>query len=175
MKNEYYSAGAGEGSGGDISITDMIHYSGSWIWRAVEALAGGQDFSSDPKWVANRLNITVDAAKDALEGLVRIGLLKEIDGKLMCNPGHTFTTEAKIDRSDLFQIHSKISAQISEKLTSRDAYTNTIILSNKAQMNDFYKKVNQLINELHEKSNQDSGNDMIFGLEFSLTRLSREK
>lgn len=40
----------------------------------MDALSQASDFNPDPKWTADRLNISADVAKDALEGLVRIGV-----------------------------------------------------------------------------------------------------
>jgi hypothetical protein len=55
------------------STEDIKMYLESWIWRAVESLITARDFEPSPRSIAYRLNISVEQAVDALEGLQRLG------------------------------------------------------------------------------------------------------
>jgi hypothetical protein len=172
---EGYTSGENPAPKNDISTSDLIHFSGNWIWRAVEALAQSKDFNSNPAWISDRLNISAEAAKDALEGLERIGLLRKDGESIIGNPAHVYSNSDKLDRSDLYEIHNKMKSQIDSKMNSRQAFSNTILLSNKKYVSEFYEKFISAVDELNSKSSQDSSCSEVFAFELSLARLSREK
>ncbi len=53
------------------SGSDLQNWAGNWIWRAVQTLVRAPDFNASPKWIAARLNISIEKAVDALEGVER--------------------------------------------------------------------------------------------------------
>ena len=53
----------------------LDNYSGNWIWRAVECLVKSKDFNPSPKWIADRLSISIENAVDAIEGLEKLRLI----------------------------------------------------------------------------------------------------
>jgi uncharacterized protein (TIGR02147 family) len=59
-------------------------YHESWYIPAVRELASRPGFRADPKWLARQLRprITVREARQALDTLLTLGLLHEVDGKL---------------------------------------------------------------------------------------------
>lgn len=172
MKQDAYSAGS-TATKNDISISDLIHYSSSWTWRAVEALSHSKDFNADPKWIADRLNVSAEVAKDAFEGLLRIGLLKKTESGYDGIDVTHYVGEDQLERSDLYQIHSKLKSQINDRQTSRDCFANGVFLSNKKHIGDFYSKFNNLLNELQVNSAKDETCTEVYGLELSFSRLSR--
>lgn len=171
-----FTAGEQTASKKNIATSDLIHFSGNWVWRAVEALVQAKDFNPDPVWIANRLNISAEAAKDALEGLVRIGLVTiSPDGAHQSRQELIDVACNDLERSDLFQIHGKIRNQLSEKMTHRDAFSNAIVLTKGKYVNEFYRKFSDLVDELVQKSANDVESSDIFALELSLARISRTK
>ncbi len=174
MKQDAFTAG-GTTTSNDISISDLVHYCSSWTWRAVDALSQAQDFNADPKWISDRLNISVEVAKDALEGLIRIGVLVKSGDTYTSQDVFSFADEEQLERSDLYQIHSKIKAQVSERLSVRDCFANGIVLSNKENIRNFYNKFSALMADLNASSLNDSTCTEVYGLELSLSRLSRER
>ncbi|MBS1972206.1 MAG: DUF4423 domain-containing protein [Bdellovibrionales bacterium] len=170
-----YTAGEQTATKKNIATSDLIHFSGNWVWRAVEALVQAKDFNPDPVWIADRLNISAEAAKDALEGLVRIGLVTVTTDGIQSRAEFIEANCNDLERSDLFQIHSKIKNQISEKMTHRDSYSNAIVLTKGKYMNEFYRKFSALVAELAEKSAEDKESNEVFALELSLARISRTK
>lgn len=177
MKNiEGYTAGENTTAQKNISASDLIHFYGNWVWRAVEALVQARDFNPSPSWIADRLNISAEAATDALEGLLRIGVIKKTGEIYRTSTQFQYIGDTALDRSDLFQIHSKVKDQISSKLKSRDCFSNAILLSSRANVAEFYKKFCVLVEELNSNANiEDDATDVgVYGLELSLSHLSRE-
>jgi len=65
----------------DEDLKDLIN---EWYYSGIVCLAEMKDFNEDPRWIAERLNISVVQAELALAGLQRIGFLKRNDkGKLV--------------------------------------------------------------------------------------------
>lgn len=172
---EGYTAGENMTAQKNISTSDLIHFCGNWVWRAVEALVQSPDFNPNPAWIADRLNISAGAAKDALEGLERIGMIKVTADGYKNNAEHFYANCNDLDRSDLFEIHNKMKSQIDSKLTSRSSFSNTILLTNKKHIEGFYKKFAAAVAELNRQSAEDAGCDEVFAFELSLARLTREK
>lgn len=62
---------------------DHFHLISDWYHSAILSLSETKDFSSEPTWIAKRLNIKVLEAKSALERLERLGLMeRDARGKL---------------------------------------------------------------------------------------------
>lgn len=170
-----YTSGENTASQIQLSTSDLIHFCGNWIWRAVDALVASKDFNSDPTWVADRLNISVEAAKDALDGLERIGRIKKSETGLVANAEFSNFDNVDLDRSDRFEIHNKIKDQITSRITSRDSYCNLVLLSSRGNVSDFYDGFCRLVEEFAAKSDADETSTEVFGMELSLARLSREQ
>lgn len=170
-----YTAGENTAAKKDISTSDLIHFCGNWVWRAVEALVQAKDFNPDPAWIADRLNISAGAAKDALEGLERIGMIVRKGEAIAGSPALENFDFAEVDRSDRFEIHNKIKDQISAKITSRDSYLNAVILSSPESIKEFYVGFCNLVEELNKKNIESGNANDIYAMEMSLARLTREQ
>jgi len=172
---EGYTSGENTAAKNDISTSDLIHFCGNWIWRAVEALVQAKDFNPNPAWIADRLNISAVAASEALEGLERIGMIVKTEGGYVGSEVLAQYKGGSIDRSDRFEIHNKIKEQISNRTTSRDCYANAVFLSSKVDINDFYKKFCGLVEELNNKALSEGTGAEVYAMELSLARLTREQ
>jgi len=62
----------------------MFAYLSNWYYPATRELALRADFVADPAWVASRLQprITRTQARDALETLFALGMLRRVDGRV---------------------------------------------------------------------------------------------
>lgn len=174
MKQDAYSTGS-TGDIASLSVRDLVHFCSSWTWRAVEALIQSPDFKSSPQWIADRLNISVEAAKDALDGLQRLGIVKINDDKISGTAELLKYETGLLERSDAYHIHTKIRDQITARMSSRDCFANTILLSNRENIEDFYEKFAALVGDLHEKSLNQGTSQEVFAIELSFARLTREQ
>lgn len=73
------------------------------------------DAEADPKWFAKRLEISVQAAKDAIERLIDFGLLEAVDGKLRQTQVHLATPSGVPSRA-LREHHSQIISKANEAI-----------------------------------------------------------
>lgn len=64
-----------------------------WHHFAILSLMSTKDFQSSPEWIAERLGIPLDLVSPSLERLERIGLIKNLNGKYVKQPGSLTTTE----------------------------------------------------------------------------------
>jgi len=60
--------------------TDYFKLIEGWHHFAILELSTMQDFESQSKWISKKLGITMNEAEIAIERLIRVGLLEEIDG-----------------------------------------------------------------------------------------------
>lgn len=171
---EGYTSGENTTPLNNISTSDLIHFYSNWIWRAVLTLVDAKDFSADPAWIADRLNISTSAAKDALEGLERIRLIVKAEESIKSAADFLYTQEGEVDRSDCFYIHTKIRDQIADRMKVKDCFSNLIFLSNKELIDKFYDKHNALIEELN-KEGLESGCKDVYAFELSFSKLTREQ
>lgn len=82
------------------SIADPIHF-------ALLSLVETDDFQSTPKFIAARLGISAVEARAAIERLVRVGLLKNNEGKITLANSPGLTTTHDIQSSALQHAHAK--------------------------------------------------------------------
>lgn len=169
-----YTAGENTAAKKDISASDLIHFCGNWVWRAVEALVQAKDFNPEPAWIADRLNISASAAKDALEGLERIGMIMKVNNSYRTNAELSYHQASDIDRSDLYYVHTKIRDQIAERMNTKDCYSNLFFLGNKELISKFYNKFSTLIEELN-KDGLEAGCTDVYAFELSFSKLTREQ
>lgn len=88
-----------------LSAADFSRIS-DWYFFAIMALADTVDFQSDPRWVAERLNITRGQAREALLTLTEVGLL-QYENKVY-SPTHTdIETESDIPSEELRESHKQ--------------------------------------------------------------------
>jgi len=175
MKHVYgYTSGENTAPLKNISTSDLIHFCGNWVWRAVYAIIDAKDFNPDPAWIADRLNISMGAAKDAIEGLERIEAVAIVDGSYKSVSDFAYGQVSEIERADQFYIHTKIRDQIAERMKTKDCFSNLIFLSNKDLINKFYSKFSVLIEELNSEGLEAECKD-VFAFELSFSKLTREQ
>lgn len=62
---------------------DQFHVMKDWYYFAILNLTYTDGFNNDPEWIASRLNLKVEQVSEAIDRLIRLGLLKtDIQGKL---------------------------------------------------------------------------------------------
>lgn len=111
-------------------LSDRAMYLQNVIWRGLEALIDSPDFEASPRWISKKLNTSVEKAVDALEGLVRLGILQRT--------GDTYTKKAKdlyyfgpnqMSRDELLLVHKRLAQQTLTKLESSSMFSNWFFLA----------------------------------------------
>ncbi len=67
---------------------DTFAYISNWYYPAILELTFTESFENDPRWIARTLSLTVSEVKIAIERLLRLGLLKEEDRRLVKTNKH---------------------------------------------------------------------------------------
>jgi hypothetical protein len=152
---------------------DLKFYGSSWIWRAVECLVQSKDFNPSPRWISERLNISVDKAVDAIEGLQRLDLIRRTESGYI--PTNLLTTFGSPDlsRKELLQIQSRIAPQILTKVEPQDAFTTQIFLGNRALVRRFVPKLLAVFDEMNAAGIEE-GLTEVMALEISFANLTKE-
>ncbi|RYZ78105.1 MAG: DUF4423 domain-containing protein [Proteobacteria bacterium] len=151
--------------------SDLQSWAGNWIWRAVQTLVRAPDFSPSPKWVATRLNISVEKALDALEGLERLGFISREGSSFIHTKEWVQLLPGKVTRVQLLNEHSKIAPQIITKLTAKDKFTTQFFIADQALVASYAPRFIQLYREMNEEGLK-LGLKEVFASEISFAQLT---
>ncbi|RYZ90341.1 MAG: DUF4423 domain-containing protein [Proteobacteria bacterium] len=151
--------------------SDLQSWAGNWIWRAVQTLVLAPDFSPSPKWVATRLNISIEKALDALEGLERLGFIHRDGSSFAHTKEWVQLLPGKVTRAQLLNEHSKIAPQIITKLTAKDKFTTQFFIADQALVAAYAPKFIQLYREMNEAGLK-QGLKEVFASEISFAQLT---
>jgi DNA-binding MarR family transcriptional regulator len=131
---------------------DLDHWAGNWIWRAVQCLVESPEFNPSPKWSASRLNISVEKAVEALDGLERLGVIRREDNTYKVNSNWFQLTPSAATRESLLLAHTKLAPQILSKLTAEDKFTVQFFRGNKELLNKFAPRFIALYKEMNDEA-----------------------
>lgn len=130
---------------------DLYQYSGNWIWRAIECLVESPDFNPSPKWAAQRLNITVEKAVDAFEGLERLGYIKRDGATYKPLSSEYHIGVAEFTREELLSIQSKLAPQIISKLKASSKFTTYFMLGNDELIAKYTPQIMKIYAQMHKE------------------------
>lgn len=131
---------------------DQFQTVADWYHFAIVELSDLEEFRPEPKWVARRLGLSIDEATAALLRLVRVGLLKEKEGRLKRSSQHHRIQDVPsqaIRAFHLSHLRAAEKALLTQSFESRD-FSGTCVsisLENlpeiKELIRDFRSKINQ--------------------------------
>ncbi len=151
-----------------------------WYYFAILELITTKDFIPNPKSIATRLSISFIEAKEALEKLKKLNLIKEIDGKLVLSHENNSTIGQNATRS----AYQKQQEQILKKsldalyevpfeLRSQTSVTMAISKKKLSEANDLIKQFRrQMVVLLQEEEEQHF--DSVYQLSISFFPLTKE-
>lgn len=150
-----------------------FHYYGNWIWRAVEALTTAKDFSPNMRSIADRLNISVDKAVDAIEGLVKLGILARANNTFVKVNDVTKISGDNLSVEKLLEGHSKLAPQVITKLDDKSIFTTRFCLGNEELIRKNASKIQDFLDSLDKDGEQLSNPDVLC-VEVSIANLTRK-
>lgn len=140
---------------------DSFHLVSDWHYFALLSLAETKNFKSDPVWIAKRLDISVSKATEALDRLVRLGLLESNELGIVAtgiqyqvDPGIATPALKKAQRQNLELATSKLD---STKFEERDFTAITLCFDPdrmdeaKALIKEFRKRFSDLMESGEKK------------------------
>lgn len=98
---------------------DAQHVMSDWYHFAILELTYIKGFSSNSAWIAKRLNISVHQSKQAIERLIRLGMLEEKNGKLLKAEQHLTTTH-DVSSDAIKNFHRQILSKATDSLMFQD-------------------------------------------------------
>lgn len=145
-------------------------FSGDWIWRAVECLVRLKEFNPSPRWISNRLGISVEQAVDAIDGLLALSLIKrDQEGGYVVSDqiDERFKNLEKEKFKDLIESHFIMSNQINSRIKVskyNDTYMrNLIFAGSRSEVDKCLRKINEAIKELVDSKSADASDAGIYG------------
>lgn len=97
---------------------DILHAISKWHHAAIIELVSLETFENSPAWIAKRLAISVIEATLALDRLKRLGLLREMNGKLAT--GAPSYSSGDIPAQAIREFHSQMLAKADKALSSQN-------------------------------------------------------
>lgn len=136
---------------------DQYEYFSKWYYAAVRELVLLPDFSDDPEWIARTLtpNITMKAAHEAMELLLRLGLIRRIAKGRYEQVDRNIGTPAEIATMAAWKFHREMmqrSAESLDLINSRDRELSALTV---AISRDDFEKAKRRIQEFHRKLHAD--------------------
>lgn len=130
---------------------DQYYIIADWFHFAILSLVETKYFKNDINWIANRLNIHKRDAKEALNRLIRLNLIKELNGKLKLTRERFITSDGVPNVSLKKSHHQNLElAQVSldrDDVSTRDFSSVTMAIDPK-KLPEAVKKIRNFYNEL---------------------------
>lgn len=143
------------------SPNDWEQWLGNWIWRATLCLVEAKDFNPSPKWISKRLNISIEKAVEATEGLERLGCITRQGSTYSVVSNWVQLTPNTLDRNRLLAAQSRIAPQLISKLTPQDAFTSQFFLGNKELVKKYAPKFMELFKQMNDEGLQMGHTDVV--------------
>jgi len=87
--------------------TDEFRVIADWYYFAILSLAETEGFQSKPAWIAKRLGITIHQATNAIDTLLRLGLLVRNADQQWVTTGKHFTTTHEVRDASIRRNHAQ--------------------------------------------------------------------
>ena len=77
---------------GQVLPEDVFRFVADWYYFSILELMGLGAFNEDPQWIASRLGISAEQAREAMQRLERMALIVREDGRWKPATAYTFST-----------------------------------------------------------------------------------
>jgi uncharacterized protein (TIGR02147 family) len=156
---------------------DEFQLISEWYHFAIAELTETTSFRSDPKWIARRLKITPEQAQEATERLLRIQILKEVDGRLQKSTGH-YRIQNSVSPAAMqaFHSHHLKSAQTALDRQSSEVrdFSGTTVAVDLAKLPEIKDLIRDFRKQLNQLCSQNSKPQAVYQLSVQFFRLDKE-
>ncbi|OFZ46267.1 MAG: hypothetical protein A2381_11670 [Bdellovibrionales bacterium RIFOXYB1_FULL_37_110] len=132
-------------------IAEKFSVISDWYHFAILELTDTKEFKNNYQWIASKLGLNESLVKIAIERLIRLGLLKEVDNTLIQTYKNLITDDgvpSEAIRKFNKQILDKAKIAIDfQNVNERKIDTLTTAI-NQEDLEEFYKKINNFYDEL---------------------------
>ncbi len=154
-----------------MSHEDLLGYGSNWKIRATEALVDAPNFQADPKWISDRLDISIGSAEESLGWLVEKGVLLKDGDRYYSVNDRTHIGPESLNRQELFDMYQKMKSDLNGKVKKESAFSFNITLSDREMINEFYQKWKVAMDEIGRESQLKGCKDVFF-MDISIAQLS---
>lgn len=151
----------------------MKQFTDNWIWRTVMCLVESPNFDPSPRWIASKLDISVEKAVDAIEGLQKLNLVERVENTFKVKNQWFQVMPKDLERTDLLDTHIKLAPQILSRLNEEDSFTVQFLKGNKDLLKKYSPKFIELYRQMDEEA-QRSGISDVMASEISFVQLTKE-
>ena len=153
--------------------TEIKQFTDNWIWRTVHCLIESPNFDPSPKWIAKKLDISVEKAVDAIEGLLKLGLIEQVAGTYKVKSQWFQVLPKDLSHSDLLDTHIKLAPQILSRLNEDDKYTVQFFRGNEELLKKYVPRFIELYKQMDEEAQRQKISD-VMASEISFVRLTKD-
>lgn len=151
--------------------TAITEFTNNWIWRTVYVMIDNPNFDPSPRWIASKLDITVEKAVDALEGLQRLNLIEKFENSYKAKVSWHQVLPKDISREELLKTHINVAPQILSRLNENDGFTVQFFTGNKELLKAFGPKFMALYKEMETEAKKQNITD-VMASELSFVQLT---
>lgn len=154
-------------------ISDWFHY-------AILELTHVQDFKNDAEWIGARLGITANQAKGAIERLIHLELLEEINGQLRVTSGGNTTTKNEFTALAFKKMQDELLSKARQSLWNEDIsqrdHTSICMAIHTEDIPEVKKRLTQVRRDLCEylERPRKTKPDDVYNLSLSFFSLTKE-
>lgn len=155
-----------------VTPDDWEMWLGNGTWRSVQCLVEAPNFNSSPIWIAERLGITVVAAVEALEALIRLGCIKRRENTFdIINDWHQLT-EKDLESVRMVRAHLLIASPLLAKLKPEDKFTSQFLRVNQSILDRYAPKFKELYRQMNEDGIK-QGCTEVYGSQITFTQVTK--
>jgi len=155
---------------------DQFDVVAGWHHFAIVELSDLKDFKQNPTWIAKKLDISVMQAEQALERLIRIGLLKEKEGRLQKATPHYRIQDVPSTAIVSFHQHHLESAQkalVTQAFEERD-FSGTTVSVPVEKLPEIKELIREFRSKLNQYCSSKTNPDAVYHLAVQFYRLDKD-
>lgn len=146
-------------------------YTGRWVWRAVAAMIDLPDTGRSARKMAEKLGVDLGEVVDALEGLEDLELIERRPEGYLRKKSVFEVTDGEVKPKAMMRDHALVSSQILSRLNPKTPalqhfYRTSFCASNRALVQEFCLKFENLLREFVEKSAHSEA-DEVYAVSFT--------
>ncbi len=155
------------------SKTALSQFTENWIWRSLLCLVENPAFNPSPRWIAAKLEIKVEQAVDALEGLQNLELIEKHENSYRVKKNWFDIQPKDLTRDELLETHIKLAPQILTRLNSNDGFTVQFFTGNKELLKEYGSRFMSLYKEMEVEAKRRNITD-IMASELSFVQVTKD-
>lgn len=130
----------------------QFEYVSNWHYVVIRELVTLPHFKEDPVWISKKLNskITVRQAREAIDKLLLLGLVKRNDDGRLTQADDIVVTDSEMAKTAVYSFHQQMLSLAKDILASATTNNHEISGTTLAVSEKQFKELKRMIQEFHE-------------------------